>query len=136
MIEVVTAILKKDKKILILKRGNKVRTYKGKWAGISGYIEENEEPLERVIKEIEEETGLKRSEIFFVKKIKPVQFFDENENIQWKVHPFLFEVKKDEIKIDWEHIDYKWINVEEIDEYDTVPKLKETIHLLMKSSGQ
>lgn len=136
MIEVVTAILKKDGKILILKRGNKVRTYKGRWAGISGYLEKNEEPIERAIKEIEEETGLKRDEISFVRKINPVHFFDEKENVEWKVHPFLFETIKDKIEIDWEHVDYRWIDVEEIDKYDTVPKLKETVNLLMKSSGQ
>lgn len=136
MIEVVTAILKKNEKILILRRGNKVRTYKGRWAGVSGYLEKNEEPIERAIKEIEEETGLKRNEISFIRKIKPVHFLDEKENVEWKVHPFLFETTKDEIKIDWEHIDYKWINVEDIDKYDTVPKLKETVNLLMKSSNQ
>lgn len=57
MISVVTCVLT-DKKgnILILKRSNKVRTYKGLWSGISGYIEENEKPIDTPFKEIREET--------------------------------------------------------------------------------
>ena len=132
MIGVVTAILKRNNKILLLKRSQKVRTYKGKWAGVSGYLEENEEPLERALKEIEEETGLKKEDVILIKKAEAIEFYDEKEKMRWKVHPFLFEAKKDEIKIDWEHETYKWIEIDEIEEYETVPKLKETIYSLIK----
>jgi len=133
MIEVVTAILSKDKKVLLLKRGNKVRTYKGKWAGVSGYLEENEEPLQRALKEIEEETGLGRDDIILIKEGEPIEFHDEEEGVEWKVYPFLFKTKKDEIKIDWEHTAYKWVSIDELKNYDTVPKLKEVVYAIMKS---
>lgn len=132
MIEVVTAVIKNNEKILLLKRGYKVRTYKGKWACISGYLEKNEKPLERAIKEIEEETGLKSKEIKFKKSIPPIEFYDKEEKIKWKVYPFLFETANNKIKIDWEHVEYKWVEINEIEKYDTVPKLKEVIYKLMK----
>lgn len=128
--KVVTSVLLNKGKILLLKRGNKVRTYKGKWACVSGYLE-NEEPLQRAIKEIEEETGIKAEEIKLLKKGEEIEFYDENEKIIWQVYPFLFETDKKEIKIDWEHTEYKWIDINEIDKYDTVPKLKETIKKLL-----
>jgi hypothetical protein len=31
------------------------------------------------------------------------------------------------IRIDWEHDEARWINPDEIQSYDTVPKLKETL---------
>lgn len=127
MTDVVTAVLTKNKKILILKRGNRVRTYRGKWACISGYLEENEEPLQRAIKEIEEETGLKSDEIKLIKKADPIEFYDEKEKVKWRIHSFLFETKREKIKIDWEHTEYKWISKDEISLYETVPKLKEVI---------
>jgi len=132
MIDVVTAVLKNGDKILILKRGDKVRTYKGKWACVSGYLEGNEGALERAYKEIEEETGLKREDVKLIKAGKPIEFYDEKEKMNWRVHPFLFEVKRGNVKIDWEHTEYKWIHPEEIVKYETVPKLKEVIFNLLE----
>ena len=132
MIDVVTAVLKNGDKILILKRGDKVRTYKGKWACVSGYLEENEEALERAYIEIEEETGLKRDDVKLIKAGEPIEFYDEKEKMSWRVHPFLFEAKRRDVKIDWEHTEYKWIHPEEIVKYETVPKLKEVIFNLLE----
>ncbi len=132
MTEVVTAVVIHNKKILLLKRGSKVRTYKGKWACVSGYLEKNEKPVERAIKEIKEETGLQENEIVLLKIGKPIEFYDKD--IKWKVHPFLFKTKRKSVKIDWEHTEYKWINKEEIEKFDTVPKLKEVINELLADS--
>ncbi|MBC7081581.1 MAG: NUDIX domain-containing protein [Thermoplasmatales archaeon] len=128
--KVVTGILLNKGKILLLKRGNRVRTYKGRWACISGYLEEDD-PLRRVIKEIEEETGIKENDIRILRKGEPIKFYDEEEKIEWEVYPFIFETNRDEIKIDWEHVEYRWVGIDEIDKYDTVPKLKETIKKLL-----
>jgi len=131
MTHVITAILTKDGEILILKRGHRVSTYRGRWAGVSGYLEENETPLERAMKEIEEETGLKNNEIKLIREGEVMEFIDENNGRIWRVHPFLFEVKRKKIKIDWEHEEYRWIDVEDIDKYETVPGLKKVILTLL-----
>ena len=31
------------------------------------------------------------------------------------------------VNLDWEHDQYKWVNPKEIENYDTVPKLKEAL---------
>ena len=121
-------------KLLILKRSDKVRTYKGMWGGIAGYIEENEEPLETALKEIKEEVGLDKEEVHFIKKLEPIKFTDfyENEKYDWEVFTFLFKTgKKDKINIDWEHSEYRWISPSEISKYDTVPHLKEVVSKLL-----
>ena len=126
-INVVTAFLEHDGKILILKRSYKVRTMKRKWAGISGYIEENETALERALKEIQEEVGLKKEDVKLVRTAEPLQVPDTERDILWIVHPHLFKTLHTNIRLDWEHDQYKWIDPEDIANYDTVLMLRETL---------
>ena len=44
--KIVTSFIKHNERLLILKRSDEVKTMKGLWAGISGIIERNEEPLQ------------------------------------------------------------------------------------------
>jgi len=130
MHKVVTCLLEHNGKILILKRSLKVRTYKGLWGGVAGYIEEGETPLETSIKEIKEEVGLEEENFKLIRRIDPVKFTDfyEGKKYDWIVFPFLFSVyKKDKVKIDWEHSELKWIFPLEIINYNTVPHLKEIV---------
>ena len=123
MREVVTAILKRENKILIVKRGRRVNTFRGKWSGISGRMEGT--PLKSVLKEIEEETGIPPDAVVLLKEGDPL--VAEGEGITFTVYPFLFEVKTRDIQLNWENIEYRWIVPEKIVKYRTVPKLKEVI---------
>ena len=134
MPNVVTVLLINDEeKILILKRSNKVRTYKGLWGGVAGYIEENEKPYETALKEIKEEVGLENEDVKFLKKFDPISFTDiyEKKRYDWKIFSFLFKIKeKRKIKIDWEHSEYRWIAPSEIKKFDTVPHFKDIVSKL------
>lgn len=124
--KVVTCFLRSNGEILILHRSEQVGTYKGKWAGISGYVETNID--EQALVEIKEETGLMVEDIQLIKKGKPLVVEDNKLNIRWIVHPFLFQIKdRKKIMIDWEHREAKWISPNDIDSFQTVPCLKETI---------
>jgi 8-oxo-dGTP pyrophosphatase MutT (NUDIX family) len=124
---VVTAFLRYKDKILILRRSDSVGTYKGRWGGISGYIEEDESPLDRAVIEVRQETGIKKNEIMLIKEGRPFVVKDEFINKKWIVHPFLFRVRTDKIKLDKEHKETKWIKPEELTEYDTVPELEKSL---------
>ena len=130
MPKVVTCLLMKDDKLLILKRSDKVSTYKGLWGGVTGYVEEHEEPYETALKEIKEEVGIEKKDVSLVRKCDPFTFTDyyEGKKYDWTIYPFLFKIeKKNKIKIDWEHSKYEWILPLEIGRYDTVPHLKDIV---------
>lgn len=131
---VVTCFIEHQGKILILKRSDKVKTYKGKWAAVSGYLESGtDNPEQRAIKEVGEETGLKIEDVEHIYKGTPMEIIDSEINIKWLVHSYLLKIKSlDKIKIDWEHSDIRWIEPEELLNYKTVPKLTETFQQINK----
>ena len=65
--KIVTSFIKDNDKFLLLKRSDTVKTMKGLWAGVSGIIEKNEEPLRRAKIEIFEELGITEDKIKFLK---------------------------------------------------------------------
>jgi 8-oxo-dGTP pyrophosphatase MutT (NUDIX family) len=125
---IVTSFLRNDEEFLILKRSSKVKSMKGLWAGISGLIENNEEPLKRAEIEIFEEVGIKKQNLKLIKsgesmKIKSVQYY----NHEWEIFPFLFDVENPKINLNWENSDYKWIKIEDLQKFDTVPSLDQVL---------
>ncbi len=130
--KIVTCFLKSGDKILILKRSDKVKSMKSLWAGISGIIENNESPLERTKIEIFEELGIDASQIKLLKESVKMRIISpQYENHEWEVYPFLFSVENPKIKLNWENSEYKWVKVEEISNYETVPSLDKVLSNLL-----
>jgi 8-oxo-dGTP pyrophosphatase MutT (NUDIX family) len=129
---IVTSFIKDNEKLLILKRSDKVKSMKGLWAGISGIIEKNEEPLKRARIEIFEEVGITEDKITLVRSAKEMKINSpQYENHEWEIFPFLFEAKNPIIKLNWENSEFKWINKEELKNYDTVPSLQKVLFNLV-----
>jgi len=123
---VVTCFLEADGEILLLRRSEQVGSYQGRWAGVSGYIGATAE--EQALIEIGEETGLFGEDIRLIKRGQPLTVEDEKLGMRWVVHPYLFRVKdRSRVRINWEHQEISWIRPEEIDNYQTVPMLKEAL---------
>ncbi|MDX9797581.1 MAG: NUDIX pyrophosphatase [Methanofastidiosum sp.] len=131
--EIVTSFLFKEGKVLLLKRSDKVGTFKGKWAGVSGFIEK-ENGLEAALREIKEETGIDNKYLELLKIGTPFDVNDTVNDTIWSINPFLFLFKGEEIKIDWEHDTFEWIYPKEMERYDTVPNLKKTLFDLIENS--
>jgi translation initiation factor 2B subunit (eIF-2B alpha/beta/delta family) len=89
-------------------------------------LEGEEEPLIRAKTEIMEELGLGAEQIDLVRGGNVLRAFDEDMNTVWAVHPFLFNVSRQDIQLDWEHTEYRWVKPNELGSFETVPKLKET----------
>jgi 8-oxo-dGTP pyrophosphatase MutT (NUDIX family) len=123
---VVTSIIENDNKILILKRSEKVKSFKHKWAGISGYFEKDEDLLSRALIEIYEETKVKNKDLILRKILKQITIKIENEKVI-TIQPFYFLSKTKNISTDWEHSEYKWIKEDQLSNYELVPKLIDII---------
>jgi 8-oxo-dGTP pyrophosphatase MutT (NUDIX family) len=129
---VVTCFLESEREILILRRSEKVGTYQGKWAGVSGYVETSAD--EQALIETKEETGLDKEDIELVKKGAPLEVVDQKIGRRWIVHPYLFHVRdRNQIRIDWEHKEIKWIDPENLGKYETVPMLQQTLERVYKA---
>ena len=129
---IVTSFIKSNEKFLLLKRSNKVKTMKGLWAGISGVIENQEEPIIRAKIEIFEEIGLTEDKIKFLKSGSKMKVHSpQYENHEWEIFPFLFEAENPEIKLNWENSEYRWITIDEIENYQTVPSIDKVLFSLL-----
>jgi 8-oxo-dGTP diphosphatase len=124
--KVVTCFLESENEILILRRSQRVGSYQGRWAGVSGYIETTAD--EQALTEIKEETSLSPEEMELIRKGEPLPVEDKRLGVRWIVHPYLFHIKdRNKIRIDWEHKEARWIKPKEIVNFETVPKLKEAL---------
>lgn len=118
----------KNVRILLVQRSQRVGSYHAHWAGISGFVEPDVTPDEQAYTEIREETSLQREQVHMLKRGSIVEYADADPavNRHFYVHPFLFEVlTPDAIQTDWEAVDMRWITPNELEKYETVPRLLE-----------
>ena len=129
---IVTSFLNHNDKILILKRSQQVRTMKGLWSGVSGIIENNEMPIKRARIEIFEEVGIKEQNVELIKSGKEISVESpQYKNHQWVIFPFLFQTEISDIKLNWENSEFRWIHVNELKEFNTVPSLEKILLTLL-----
>ncbi|HLD18639.1 MAG TPA: NUDIX domain-containing protein [Candidatus Nanoarchaeia archaeon] len=122
---VLTVFVKFKGKILLLKRSNRVLTYKGYWNTVAGYYDEPKPLRKKALEELKEETGISKKYVKSIKFGKMFRFHDKKINKIWLVNPILIKLKKKpKIKIDFEHTKAIWIKPEEIKNYKIVPNLK------------
>ena len=85
----------------------------GHWDFVKGKIEPGEKPLQTVIREAKEETGI--NDLVFVdgyEKIIQYNFQFEGNPIHKKVIFYLANTNKENITISHEHIDFVWLEFE------------------------
>lgn len=130
---VVTVIAKKGGKILLLKRSEKVGTYQGLWAGVSGGINPGEVSQDAAVRELKEETGLDIDASMIAAHAGPI--YARDGRTLWKIHAFLAEVESERVDLDWEHDEYRWMAHDGLKGYQTVPKLDRVIEHLLKAES-
>ena len=120
-VRVVTAFLERDDgRILLLERSRHVGSFQGRWAGVSGFLEDPT-PLDQAYREVREEVGLAREALQLQSRGTPV--LARAGARVFVVYPFRFRVHDPEIRLDWEHVRAEWVDPSELRRRPTVPKL-------------
>jgi len=90
----------------------------GHWDFVKGNIEEGEEEEETARRELFEETGINNMNIKkgFNQKVE-YNYYKKNNKVHKIVSYYLAETEQKEVKLSFEHLDYKWVN------YDNLMKL-------------
>ena len=130
-IAIVSVFIICNNKLLILKRSNQVATHRCLWAAISGYLE-TDYPILQAYEEIREETAISFRDLRLLCQAPPVQTQHLDSDIEWNIYAFLFAATKElPVSLNWENTDYAWVNVEHLDDYETVPNLTNFLRRLL-----
>lgn len=119
----VKGIIRKDGKILILKRSDTDDHKPGVWETVGGGMDREESPQRALLREISEETGL------VVNVGSPFNVFTfKKDTGEFKVGiTFLCEYLGGEVVLSDEHTDYRWVDPQEFADMESVPSLHEEI---------
>jgi len=116
-IPAVGAFILKDGKLLLVKRAYEPGA--GKWTVPGGAIELGEKTVEALHREILEEVGIRLKNVKLL-DIYDAIFRDEGDRIRYHyvIIEFLAEPETMEVKLSDEALDYRWVNLEEVEHLD------------------
>lgn len=115
-------VLNKNNQFIILQRTDK--TGEGsKWSLPGGALEKGEDPYQGIKREISEEIALEVSDLkpFFVKSLV------NKDNDFVVVIGYTGKVKDGQIKLNWEHDNFKWVNKDEALQMDLTKDARDII---------
>jgi ADP-ribose pyrophosphatase YjhB (NUDIX family) len=118
---VVACILRHGGRICLFKRSAAVGSAQGRWHCISGFLDAGVEPLDQAMVELAEETGLEGDALRLMASPAPIRIPRPSQGWVWVIHAFLFETGTAEMRLDWEHEEYRWIEPTELADSGCVP---------------
>lgn len=111
-------------RVLLLRRATDMDVFPGRWNFPSGQIED-EQPEHAAVRELQEETGLRGS----IERNGDLLTLDETDH-SFKLHPFFVMVDDIRVTLNEEHDQYRWVEKERINQFDTVPALRKDLERL------
>ena len=132
MIDVaVKGIIVKGDKILLLKRSGSEDCYKNLWETPGGKINFGEDLKEALRREVKEETNL---DIEVLIPINTWSFFRDDKTYVVGI-TFLCKPLTEEIHLGEEHVDYKWVSKNELDELEMDENLRKELKFFFKNKN-
>lgn len=115
-------LLNEKNELLMLLRSNKSQMG-GKWSVAGGALEHGEDPIDGIKREIIEETQLQ------IDLIKPYHLFSEiNKGGDFLVMVlYVTQINNPEVKLNWEHDDFKWLPIKNALELDLTPHARKIL---------
>ena len=109
--KILTFIINENNEFLLLKTSDKdLQFHKSFWYVVTGsYEKEDKSKIETVKREVKEETGLNVIQTIYLDKT----FTYESLGSNYIEYVYLSKVKKTDIQLNEEHIDYKWCAFDE-----------------------
>jgi mutator protein MutT len=107
-----TAAIIRDNQVLLLKRAEE--PFKGKWDFLGGYLDKGETPEQAMVREIQEELGVEKFKIDFVRTFPGTA---EWKGKQFPILSHLYIVEligEEEIKLNDENEEYIWVNIKDL----------------------
>ena len=123
----VTAIIKRNDTVLLLKRSPDKAHLPGYWDPCSGRMERGETPEQAVIREAREETGL---DVEPIRVLDTFHFFYGPEREEFVGMTFLCRPNNGEVVLSAEHTEARWVKLDEVDGYQMADGLKEVLSAL------
>ena len=112
-------VFNKTGKFLVLLRGSTAPSNPLKWDLPGGDVDFGEDPQESILREIREETAL---------KVDPLDILDVEAHINsrgehWFTVAYRAVAINDDVKISWEHDEFRWVDSREFAELSSTPKI-------------
>ena len=120
-------VLNSRGEVLLLKRGMSAPRRPGEWDFPGGIVDQDENHENAALRELKEEAGIAVTEaVLFYASTK----FDEN-NVNVCLFYYLVDLENEsEVRISWEHDEFKWASLEDAIGYITyVPQKQALQHL-------
>ena len=127
----VTAIIKRDDTVLLLKRSPEKAHLPGYWDPCSGRMESGETPEQAVVREAFEETGL---DVTPVRVLDTFHFYYGPQQEEFVGMTFLCRPLchrgDGEVVLSAEHTEARWVKLGEVDGYEMADGLKDVLDAL------
>lgn len=133
---VAVVLLKKidqEYRVLLLKRSTKV--LRDAWCYIGGGIEQGEKAWEAALREVKEETGMTKVSLYISNKFD--QFYSFAEDYIYVAPVFVgYVAEEEDVRLNDEHSEYKWLSFPEAMEQVTLPGNDEVLKFIEKHFAQ
>jgi 8-oxo-dGTP diphosphatase len=113
-------VLNSKNELLLMKRSEKSGRGGG-WDFCGGGLDENEDPIWGIAREIKEESGLE------VVDIQPIAVTSFNEEDSVVMIGYKARAVTEDVVLSWEHDEYKWVSKEETKQMDLPEFFKKMI---------
>ncbi len=127
----VGAVIIKDGKILLVKRGNEPN--KGKWSIPGGLVNTGESLVDALKREIMEEVGLE-IDVDDVACVSE-EVFRDNGNVKYHyiIIDFFANITGGELRVGSDAVDARWVKLNEIDSLDVVDFVRKLVNKILRN---
>jgi mutator protein MutT len=129
---VVAGVIANKGKFLVVKRSASEKILPNKWELPSGKVEFEEDPNNALIREIEEEINI-TPEKFIPIKITDYTLGNKHKKKHTVQIIFLIKSSDNKIKLSSEHDEYRWIDIEELNNLNTFDDMQEILLCAQKN---